>query len=430
MSARPESLSGGIDPFWNRLREITRYPAHFSALIPIVMFALANLLVFVPFGFILALLADVAMYRYAFDCLRATADGWLEPPDKQWSGNSRVGWKYIGLMIVLAVFAGICFAVLGPGPGAVILLLLGLALPSATIVLAMTDSLSAALSPTKWLVIIMRIGWPYLAAVGLFLVVFLSERYAQGWVARIMPVHLAVVVIGVISNYALVVTFHLMGYLVYQYHEPLGYEPKRIQVEQAMHEPDPDQDLLDEAAALVRDGKADEATALLYKQLHNRGGSTAVHGQYRKLLRLTGNTEGLLQHGSKYLGILLAQHENHAALELLRECRTLDRNFVPAKAKEVTVLARLAAERGQPQLALQLLSGFHERFPESPDIVENYLLVASLMHEHLNRDETARQLLLSLKAKYPDSPLMPEIDKRLALVEQMMESAGALDSKA
>jgi len=50
MSAPPIAQSTPIVPFWNRLREITRYPAHMSSMITIVMLAFGNLATFLPFG--------------------------------------------------------------------------------------------------------------------------------------------------------------------------------------------------------------------------------------------------------------------------------------------------------------------------------------------------------------------------------------------
>ncbi|SFN26496.1 hypothetical protein [Dokdonella immobilis] len=66
MSVPPPAQSAPIVPFWDRLREITRYPAHSSSMITIVVLALGNLAVFLPFGRFLILLVTVAAYRYAF----------------------------------------------------------------------------------------------------------------------------------------------------------------------------------------------------------------------------------------------------------------------------------------------------------------------------------------------------------------------------
>ncbi|HET8941105.1 MAG TPA: hypothetical protein VFN13_03875 [Rudaea sp.] len=423
MPALPAAESTPIIPFWNRLREITRYPSHMSAMVTIVMLAIGNLVIFLPFGLYLYLLVTVAMYRYAFECLRATANGHMQPPEIAQSTDSSLGWKQIGLMVIfvlLIVAGGIVF---GKKAVTILMLILGVCLPGATMTLAMDESLASALNPAKWLSIISRIGWPYLAVVGLCLVVSMSQSYASALMAKVLPLFLAIIVVGIISNYALVVTFHLMGYLLYQYHDEVGFEPQAPQLLRPLTKPDPDQDLLDEVGAYLRDGKPENATALLRGHLRARGGTPAVHAQYRKLLRLTNDNEELLRHGHEYLNILLAQEKDRLALELLRDCQLVDPTFAPTDAQQITQLAQLAAKSGQAQIALRLLSGFHKRFPKSKDIPKNYLLVATVMHERMNQDEKARALLQYLKVNFPDDPLMPEITARMKMIDTMMAAA-------
>lgn len=422
MSTATEPPSATIVPFWNRLPAMLLYPAHMSALLTVIVLGLAHLLAFVPLGWVWVLLATVAMYRYAFDCLLASADGELQPPEIALSDDDGMGWRFIGLIILLVLFLVVCGMVLGRGV-IFVALLLAFALPGIIITLALEQSVMRSLNPGKWLGVITRIGWPYLAAFGLCVVVLLSETQAKGWVAQLMPAAAATVLIAIIGNYAMLVTFHLMGYLVYQYHDVLGFESAGPQASGPLSRPDPDQDVLDEAAQLVRDGQPEAATARLSSHLRGRGGTPKVHQQYRKLLHLSGDKEGLLKHGQEYVNTLMAQDKDRDALAVVRDCQTLDPKFGPPHAEQVTRLARLAADSGQAKLALGLLSGFHQRFPKSRDIVRNYVLAATLMHEHLGQDAKAHSLLSSLKSNYPDSALMPRINERLSLIEKMMAPA-------
>lgn len=414
------STAAPIVPFWNRLRQITLYPAHPGALATILVLALCKLALYLPFGRILALLVTLAMYKYAFECLRATANGFLEPPEVGMAVDGSVARKQLWLIAIFMVVAVFGIALLGPVAGGLLALFLGFSLPGATMTLAMEESLGGALNPAKWFGIFARIGWPYLAVVALCLVIMLSEAYAAMLAATILPTAVAIVAVNVISNYALVVTFHLMGYLIYQYHNELGHAPSAPQLTRLPARPDPDQEVLDEAATLVRDGKADEATALLRGRLRAQGGTAAVHTQYRKLLRVNDDKTELLRHGREYLNILCAQEKDKLALDMLRECTALDPTFAPGDAEQVTQLAHKAAQTGQPQVALRLLSGFHKRFPKSKDIPRNYLLVAGLLHERMNQDEQALTLLRYLKATYPQHELAAEIDGRLAAIERML----------
>lgn len=422
MSVPPIAQPTAVVPFWNRLREITRYPAHMSAMITIVLLAIGNLAVYLPFGPILILLVTVAMYRFAFECLRSTANGYMEPPEITHASDGSLGWKLIGLMLVFLFVAGLGVALLGPAIGVALMVFLGVCLPGATMTLAMDGSLSSALNPSKWIAIFTRIGWPYLAVVGLCLVILTSQMYAGALVATFLPRILALIVVGIISNYALVMTFHLMGYLIYQYSDDIGFQPEAPQMVRPNAIRDLDQDVLDDAAELVRAGNPEDATGLLRVHMRGRGGTPAVHTQYRRLLGLANDRDELLRHGQESLSILVAQGKERQALDLLSECQALDPSFAPTESKEITQLAKMAAQGGKPQLAISLLSDFHKRFPRSFDVPQNGLLSATLMHELLNQDDKARELLEYVKDNHPDDPLIPEIDARLAMIERMMAS--------
>lgn len=420
-----------IVPFWNRLREIILYPAHGASMATIVILALGTLVAFIPsviVALILLLMVTVAMYRYAFECLRATANGQLTPPEGGFlsTTDKSLGWKLIGLMIILGIVAGLGAGLLGPRLGIAWLLFVGICMPAAVMVLAMDENIGAAINPGKWFSIIGRIGWSYLAVVGLCLAVLMSEGFGQNLVIKfkMFPPAVTLVVVSVISNYCIVVMFHLMGYLLYQYHHEVGFVPDAPQaLQRPLAQMDPDQELLDRASAMVREGRPEDATMLLGGRLRASGGTAAVHAQYRKLLNLSGDKTELLRHGQEFLGVLLAQEKDKQALDLLRECQTIDPAFAPSEPSQVTRLAEKAAAWGQPQVALKLLGGFHKRFPKSKDIPKNYLLAATIMFERMNQDEQACALLRSLKSTYPDDPLMPQIDAKLDEIQRMMAMA-------
>ncbi len=410
-----------IVPFWNRLPAIMRYPAQGGAIAAIVLLGAAQVLRMLPFGWILAMLAGVAMYRYAFECLRSTAEGYMQAPEVGLGEDRSLGWKFVWLIVILVLIILLSARLLGPNAALVIALAIATCMPAATMTLAMQESLVEALNPLKWVAIIGTIGWPYLALVGVCVAIFMSEGWAQQAVAHVLPRPLALIGLGIISNYAVVALFHLMGYVLYQFHEAFGLAVEAQPLARPGAPRDPDQDKLDQSAALVRDGKLQDAIDLLGEQVR-RGGTPALHAQFRKLLRAANNTSALLAHGRDYVAVLIDQDDARTAVEVLRECQALDPAFAPETAAHTTRLAQMAAHLGQPQAALQLLSGFGERFPASQYLAANALLGAELLHEKLGQDEQARDMLLAFKAIRPSDPLMPEIDARLAAIQRMIDA--------
>jgi len=417
-----------IVPFWNRLREISLYPAHMGALTTILVLALCHLVDFLPLGIVgwlLDLLIWVALYKYAFECLRATANGRLEPPEIAVSVDDSLGWSQIWLQVAFFALNLLAFLLLGPVGGAIVAIFLALALPGAIMSLAMDENLGLALSPATWLAVMSRLGWPYVAVAALYFLFGVSQRYAQAMVVPFLPTFLSVIMVHLITNYVVVATFHLMGYLIYQYHDEIGYEPSTAATPLRRAIDDPDQRFLDEAAQRVRDGKPEAACDLISTQLRGRGGSEAMHAQYRKLLSLLERRDEQLRHGREWITILLAQDKDRRAVDVARECIELDPAFELAEADEVTRVARKAVDVGATQLALKLVSTSYKRHPKHADVPQNCLLAAKLLAERMGKEDTARKLLDQVLQGFPQHPLTAEV----AAYRQFLDKLAATPSR-
>jgi hypothetical protein len=413
------SPSTQIVPFWHRLRAISLYPLRSGALMTLAAFTAASTLLYIlPFGFFFRLVLSAAVYAYAVVILRNTANGNFDPPEVTLGGESSGYWQ-IALQVVFMILMVLGFVFFGLVGGSVIAIALALGMPGATISLAIDDNFGHALNPGTWYAIAARLGWPYLAVAALCGVIIISQANAQMLLAYLLPDFLALIGSFFISTYAVFMTFHLMGYLIFQYHEELGYE---IDQPLARRDPgaDPDQELLDEAAALVVNGDAAGAEQLIGGRLRARGGTAAVHAQYRKLLRLRGDEDALLAHGGQYLVVLMEQGQDKLALELARECLALDPDFVVARSEHVGVLARRAVETAQPRVAIALLEGFVQRHFSHPDAAGHALAAAKLRVEKFGEDARARALL---KAMRQHTGNHPGIDAYLAFLDKIAAPA-------
>ncbi|HSX62997.1 MAG TPA: tetratricopeptide repeat protein [Tahibacter sp.] len=416
-----------IVPFWQRLREISLYPSQTGALITLVVLSLARVLGLLPgVGRIVTLLVTIALYKFAFEILRATANGSMEPPENTLDMDESVGRMGVLLQAAFIVMAFLSFFIgyllfgdagLFFGLATTLLLLLGW--PGACMSLAIDQNFWHALNPATWMQIMSRLGWPYFLAYGLMTLIFLSAANAQALLEGFVPLLIGLPLFYFISGYALLATFHLMGYLVWQYQDELGFTPDAAPLPLINRNADPDQFILDEVAQMVRDGETDLATDALRAHLRERGGTEAVHTQYRKLLRLKGDTTELVRHGKEWLPMLLAQDREKAAVELFRELVELDPSYAVTDAESNTRLANRAAALGQTQLALRLISGFHKRHPKSADIPQMYLLAARLLSERMGKDAEAKALLTQIRTAYPNHALMPEVDALTKLIDSL-----------
>lgn len=402
-----------IVPFWERLPAISRYPLTSSPLLTLIMYAvLAVLLSKLMFGGILRLLVMVAFFKYAFECLRASANGEDEAPDFGMKVSDHVGVAQIWMQaIFILLLIGGYWA--GGYTGLYIVLgVISLAQPGANMSLAIDMNLWHALNPLTWMRVLARIPGPYIGVTLLIFVFQSSQETLTTWVAGAMPRFIAEILIQISVNYTILATFHLMGWLIWQYQEELGYEPERKIVLKSMRD-DPDQALIDRAEALTSDGRLTEARDFLAGEIRSRGATPAVHDRYRKLLKALNELPALLEHGRTYISVLLAQDKDKPALELLRECQGLDPGFMPGQPEDVGRLARQAVRLGHTELALRVLAAFPKLWPKSKDIAPNLYYAAQLMTEKLGQDEKAKGLLVAIRQKFPDHPVIADVDALL-----------------
>ncbi len=390
-----------IVPFWDRIGEIVRYPLHPSALSMIGVLAVLHLVRYIPFGFLLDVLVWVAMYKYAFECLRATANGDFEPRELAVEVDDSLGWKQIVLQFLFAAIGLVTFAFLGHAAGIVVLLILGFALPGAIMSLAMDENLEHALNPATWLAILTRIGWPYVVLVALCFGFFAIQNLAQAMAVWALPSFIALIVVAAIAHYVIVATFHTMGYLIYQYQTEVGYTPSAHHVAKHRGGVDPQQGLLDEADRLARDGRAEAACDLLGVELRGRGGSEAMHARYGKLLAQLGRREEQLRHARDWIAALLVLGNERRAVDVARECLAIDSSFEPVAPDDVSRVARKAADIGGSQLALTLIANLRRQHPEHADNPQNGLFAAKLLAERLGRDDEARAILDDIVLSFP-----------------------------
>ncbi|OAX57191.1 DUF4013 domain-containing protein [Xanthomonas graminis] len=389
-------------PFWTRTRAIALYPLRGGALFALIALTLCRLLEMLPgIGLILGMVTALAIYKYAFEILRHTADGYMEAPERGFDIGDGVVVRLLALMIVLGALVVAAALLAGPIAGMLTLLAVVLLQPGLLISLAIDGSLRRALNPAVSIGLALRIGWPYLAAFGLLFVIQASALTAANWLQQYLPPLASDLAVGVVTIWGLFAAFHLLGYLVYQYHEVLGYEPAANH-DAAYRRHDPDQRVLDEAEQFVRDGHAVEALQLLRGEVRSRAVSLAVHELYQRLLRSGGRADDLREHSRQYINRLLQEKQERRALALLREALDADPDFAPLLPEQASLLAERAQLAGQFKLALDGLLAARRAWPKAPEFSAWSLGAALLLAERCGDDAQARALLQDALARCED----------------------------
>lgn len=420
--------AASLRPFHERWSQILRYPLQLGALSTIVALAIAHLVQHLPLGFILDLLVWAAFFKYAFEVLRWSANGRAEAPEISLTVSDWVGRYAMMLMVLAEVIIILLGFFFGYVAALVVGLLLMFAMPAMMTILALDESPLRALNPVAWLMITERIGRSYFVLVAFFCAAVIVQSVIAAFMTMLLPGLLVTPVVFFVVNYLMIVNFHLIGSVIHQHADALGYSG-HVELHTLAPDAGPEERILDSARRRAAEGDTRGAATLLREELAAHPRSLPLHDEYRHWLRESDDKAELAAHGRVVIPVMLAQNQDRRAIEVARECQVLDPAFALDDPADITRLAHAAAEAGQTQLALALLAGFHKRFRAHADIARNYLLAAKLWAERMNKHMQARAMLQQIKLTMPNDPAIPQVDAYLAYLDKVAatpaKSAGA-----
>lgn len=405
------ALADASTPFAQRILIGVRYPLRGAAPLTILAVAAFDLLSLIPMAGLRVLavfLGWIALYTYAIECLRHSADGFADPPEMAVNTEDRTS-----LALILIQLAGNAIAVLAPMflgvPGLLVSLVFAFVLPIMTMSLTF-DGVGAALNPMTWIAVVGRLGGDYLLLFAIVMVSSLLQAGAQYAMKDHGPTFVGTAAFYLVANYLTIYNFHLMGALIHHRHETLGYQPESQVIAEAMN-PDDDVALLGHVNLIARDD-IPGATDILTERLREGLAPVAMHTRYRELLRVQGRLPELLVHGQIWIAALVQAREERRALGVVQDCIDVDPAFLPDATITCGPLADTAAHGGMTRLALHLALGYLRAWPSDMG-APHYGLLALRMHERQREPAEAAALGRRLLAAYPDHPLRGDIEALL-----------------
>ena len=96
--------------------------------------------------------------------------------------------------------------------------------PSMIILLVTTGSLFHAINPVVFVGLAFRIGWAYFLMNFFLILLGSAPAYLAQYVIRFLPPDLHLMLFGFAKSFYTIVSYHLMGYVILQYHEKIGYK--------------------------------------------------------------------------------------------------------------------------------------------------------------------------------------------------------------
>ena len=416
-------------PFWHRIPHFFIYPANPVPFLVMLVLLLIGILVSGSLvGFLIQLAMVIVFVKYAYVVLEQSAQGYLRPkPFTMNDVTDELELPFKQLLVIFVMYSANAFVLenLGAGVFAITILLSVLSFPASVMVLAVEHRFFSAFNPVVVLATIKRIGLAYFILCVFLGLLLYGSWMVMGIMSDILPASLALPAANFVSMYFSLIMFHMMGYVIYQYHENLGY-----QIEQEFEEATDthavvngnEQKSTREFEILIQEGKQDEANIRMQQQIKENPNDMALWKQYHKFLYVTKDKSNLEKYGSKFISRLLHEGRPSRAMQVFIDIRQIVTDFKPGSASERFELAKLLASNGQGRLAISLLNNLHQDFPSYADIPKAYHLVARLLCEQFNDDAKAKSILEFVIKKYPSHPDINSISEYYQVIDKLVKN--------
>jgi len=414
-----------IEPFWSRMPRIFAYPISAASLILMAVLALATMIFSGPglFSTLMKGAMWLIVIKYSFESLKATSSGNLKaPPVNSQTISEDFGQVFKQFGIYIAIFVAFLWisAKVGPLIGIVFLLGALFFVPAMIILLVTSGSLINALNPVMFVGLTFRIGWAYLLMYFFLFLLGSAPAYLFQFLIKFLPGELHLLLYGFAESFYTIVSYHLMGYVILQYHDRIGYQVnfedfKDPNTEDYKpREVDPDEDVLREVVPLIQEGKLDEAISIIQKMTIHQGiKGINLSERYYTLLKMQKRQGDLLEHAVSHLDKLTDKKQKNKALAVFSECRKMEPNFRPA-ADALFKLAGWLNESGKTQAAVSLYNLLVKSYPQHPIVPKAYFRIAQLFHDSLMKTDKAKKILNALQMKYPEHEITPHVENFLA----------------
>lgn len=418
-------VAGLIPPFWQRLHRFFVYPLYSGPLsFLIVLSVVVQFVGQLPMvGWLISFLCWALSLKYAFEILKATGRGKLVPPKVDIEVlTTNFGQVFQQtLIIIVLIAAGFLLLSVTNTPGVLLpyIVFVLFFFPSIIILQVATGSIVQALNPVAFVGLAWRIGAGYLGMYFFLILVFAAPAVAQSYLLPIVPEKAYPLVFFFAQQYYMFVMYHLMGYVLLQYHNEIGYEVSYQDFEDVTSDsseatPAISPDLL-RIELLIQEGKLDEALSILRGKANvGELADVALAGKYYGLLKLRELHADMLAFSSYYLRRLLQEDKGQEAARIYQECLELDGGYMPGP-EIVVQLGEALEERGYTREALLLYDSMIKRHNGHESLPEMYFRAALIFNERLTQPEKARKLLHLLQQRYPGHPIQERVENYLKL---------------
>jgi len=427
----PTPGTPSIQPYWERFPSFFAYPVSMESLPAIMGFVIITtifLLLAVKLQVIILMLVVLGILlmfvRHAFSVLDRTSQGYFGETLNHDSSHLS-GWIAIkhGFALALGIVLVISTATFSQTLAIIVGLILLIAWPANVMLLARSGNFGDSINPALLFETITAIGIPYLGLWACLALLSAGSFTAHAWSSQLVSNILAAAFIDIfITFYFTLVMFRLMGYVVYQYHEALGFNVA-VPVA-ATGKPQTEQDVtLANCNAAVAAGKFDEAMRILDLGMERYPNDIALlNAQLRLKLASGQNGASIDETARRLMNLHFVEGKYGQAVAVIEQVASVLPDLGPTTGRDTFILANAAFKLRKAELAGKLIRAFDKRYPKNEALPEVMLLAARILCEHHRNDQQARSVLQQLLRHFPNHPSRPEAEQMLVLLDRL--SAG------
>jgi tetratricopeptide (TPR) repeat protein len=205
---------------------------------------------------------------------------------------------------------------------------------------------------------------------------------------------------SIVSNYYTVVMFHLMGYMLFQYQEQLGYSARSDEDDES-NRTDVER-LRAKISVLLKEGDYEQVVTLYYQAFKQFPNEADFFEQFFDLLYVCKKDALMADFGLIYLEFLKRKKRFDKLTSSVKQIQLLVPDYLPDSPALRVQLAGLLRQQGDLKLAVKLLNGMHKLYPEFTSLPEAYELLADILTElpaMQAQADKCRQLAVQLQRK-------------------------------
>lgn len=414
-------ISNFIDPFWDRMPKFFSYPAQRQPLL--LIFSLALITAFFPASVIIQLLFFVISTKYAYAIMTTTAKGNLQAPaitlDLLNKNIEQVFKQYV-VFFLFGVAGSFIQNAIG-GIGTILFsAFVTIFLPAIIMLLVATDSITAALNPMIFVPVVTRIGWRYFLMYAFLILLPTAPAALIHYMPDILPQFLQIFLQVSFQHYYTFIAYNLMGYVLLQYHEEIGYEVdydfflKNSVEEGEQQQLSPNAQFQNVINIMIKSGRNEEAIEAILEKTKGKFDEEDVElsGKFLTLLKVCQRSKGIAHHAPNHLDLLVRLGKKTKAFELFDEMFSGSGTLEPS-AKSFVKIADWFHSRHDYKKAISCYARFIQSNSKHPALPEAYFALLKILHEHASNTPKAKLLANGLIQQYPDHALIPEVKSYL-----------------